>query len=181
VRRRPVITDAHARKKRLWPQQLAAELPCGHIARLTDRVLRHASATLPVSQQGGAGSSAAFTSHAYRQHAPALPGGWQLPSLPQAAAAGAGEQLDTRAACAACRAMWLRATMLQKHLEPSLPNADGSFWKLLHCILVRSSVLCRADLRVRAIVAATANEASTHERLRATALPLSWSCMVMMH
>lgn len=153
--RTPVVTDAQCQKVRLWPQHLAAQLPCSLLVRLTDNVLQRASATVPIStplgsgdpiSKGSVGTSGSPDTPVLRPHSavPQQQQQQQLHSTHIAAAVG-GEHLMMRAASAVCRALWLRATMLRKHLQPSLPNTDGSFWKIVDNILVRFSppVGCR--------------------------------------
>ena len=157
--RTPVVTDAQARKLRLWPQQLAAQLPCSHIAILSTRVLEKAATNLPLPTTatmnahgnfpsfGTVPKSRSFGASAATPYLDVSAAATQSTALPRqqqqvhsslgGGSVDGGEQLMTRAASAVCRALWLRATMLRKHLEPSLPNADGSFWKTVDQILVR--------------------------------------------
>lgn len=73
----------------LWPQVLAAALPCARMAALAEAA---------VSQAGRADSP-----HAH---------------------------------AAACRALWLRAALLQRHLEPGVPE-NAAFWAVVDSLMVR--------------------------------------------
>lgn len=52
------------------------------------------------------------------------------------AAAGGAEGAQAHAA--ACRALWLRAAILQRHLEPCRPES-GHFWRSVEALMVRNA------------------------------------------
>lgn len=60
----------------------------------------------------------------------------RMVALSEAALMAAGGADSPHAHAAACRALWLRAALLQRHLEPGLPE-NGRFWGLVDSLMVR--------------------------------------------
>lgn len=60
----------------------------------------------------------------------------RMVALSEAAVAAAGGADSPHTQAAACRALWLRGALLQRHLEPGLPE-NGSFWDLVDSLMVR--------------------------------------------
>jgi hypothetical protein len=131
--RPPVATEAQARAKRLWPQELAQHLPCGRVASLAESVLEAASSATLDARVGMAPGAWADGTHRC-----AAPEGMHALQAEPAA--------PPWAAAAACRALWLQAALLRRHLLPDLLHGSQRFWARVDSLLVRCGgyrgVLC---------------------------------------